>query len=107
MKEEHVFWVGVCTTAFVLVDLLAFVLLFPAPSYADIEYMYVVFGVRLVSVYVVPVVVVRRVEFLYILYPVTALLSVDGVQFSEIDVVDGDVAVRLVGCVGGVVSGGE
>ncbi len=76
-----------------------------AESIADIEYVYVVFGVKLVSLYEVEVVVVRSVEFLYILYPVTCVLSVDGVQFSEIDVVDGDVAVRLVGCVGGVVSG--
>ncbi len=76
-----------------------------AESIADIEYVYVVFGVRLVSLYDVEVVVVRSVEFLYILYPVTCVLSVDGVQFSEICVVEFGVACMLVGCVGGVVSG--
>ncbi len=67
--------------------------------------MYVVEGVRLESVYEVLVVVVSSVVPLYTLYPVTPTASNDALHDSAICDDDSVVASRLVGCVGGVVSG--
>ncbi len=44
------------------------------------------------------------VPSLYTLYPVTCVSSVEAFHVSDIDVCESDVAVRLVGVVGGIVS---
>jgi hypothetical protein len=97
----------------VAVAVFEYALLFPAASLARTRYEYEVEGVNPVSLNVVPVGVAicaklaqAAPEQRSTLYPVTPTLSVEAVHARLICVVDAAVAVRFVGAVGGVVSGG-
>ena len=67
--------------------------------------MYNVEDVSPVSEYDVSVVVATGFEFLYILYPATAMLSVEAVHARFICVDEAGVALSPIGWDGGVVSG--
>ncbi len=101
-------FVDVGAACVVALALVLCVLVFGTASYASTLYVYVVCGVRFVSVYVVPdvtVVIGVVLLFLYTLYPVTPVLSVDADHASAICDDDSGVACSAVGCVGGWVSG--
>jgi hypothetical protein len=80
--------------------------LFPAASLAETVNEYAVPAVRPVTAKVFVVGVPICVPFLNTLYPVTAVLSVEDVQFKVKEVSVTLAAVRLVGTDGAVVSGG-
>ena len=77
---------------------------FPAASYADTAYVYVVLDDNPLSLNKLVADVLIFAPFLNILYPVTPTSSVDAVQLNEIELDVTAVAKRLVGTLGAVVS---